>query len=166
MLLINVMIKVALSSTMPVPRDLQTVSEHCSLLQGIIYPLCRVAISIPSLLSCDLHSRDDRGTTPLHWAAAANQPSILQLLLRWNQSTIHYMMQPWLWCMYLHCRHGADRTIRDNDELTAVEHAEVRGHTECAHVLYNYGLRRPSSALSVASQVPLVLCVHSHMTFT
>lgn len=32
--------------------------------------------------SCDLHSRDDSGTTPLHWAAAANQPGIVQLLLR------------------------------------------------------------------------------------
>lgn len=63
--------------------------------------------------------------------------------------------------MYLHCRRGADRSIRDNDELTAMEHAEVRGHTECAHVLYNYGVRRPSSALSVASQVPL-LCIQSH----
>ena len=37
--------------------------------------------------------------------------------------------------------------------MTAVEHAEVRGHSECANILHNYGLRRPSSALSVMSQV-------------
>lgn len=70
-----------------------------------------------------------------------------------------YMMEVYFWC-----RHGADRSIRDNDELTPVDHAEVRGHTECAHILHNYGLRRPSSALSVASQVPLVLCVHKDIT--
>lgn len=69
------------------------------------------------------------------------------------------MMEVYFWY-----RRGADRSIRDNDELTAVDHAEVRGHTECAHILYNYGLRRPSSALSVASQVPLVLCVHKDTT--
>jgi ankyrin repeat protein len=98
--------------------------------------------------SCDIHSRDSRGTTPLHWAAAANQPSVLQLLLR----------------------RGADRSLRDSDEMTAVEHAEVRGHTECAHILHNYGLRRPSSALSVASQVsvhatpPPSLDKHGHVT--
>ena len=66
--------------------------------------------------------------------------------------------------VYFWCRRGADRSIRDNDELTAVDHADVRGHTECAHILYNYSLRRPSSALSVASQVPLALCVHEDTT--
>lgn len=66
--------------------------------------------------------------------------------------------------IYFWCRRGVDRSIRDNDELTAVDHADVRGHTECAHILYNYGLRRPSSALSVASQVPLALCVHEDTT--
>ena len=50
-------------------------------------------------------------------------------------------------------RRGVDRSLKDSDGLTAVEHAEVRGHSECAHILHNYGLRRPSSALSLASQV-------------
>lgn len=36
------------------------------------------------LCSCDIHCADNKGTTPLHWAAAANQPGLVQLLLRWE----------------------------------------------------------------------------------
>jgi len=33
--------------------------------------------------SCNLHATDHNRTTPLHWAAAANQPGLIQLLLRY-----------------------------------------------------------------------------------
>ena len=54
--------------------------------------------------------------------------------------------------------------------MTALNHAEVRGHSECVHILQSYGLRRPSSALSIASQVappsvclPVSLSAATHM---
>ncbi len=36
----------------------------------------------PHKCSCDLHCTDNNGTTPLHWAAAGNQPGLVQLLIR------------------------------------------------------------------------------------
>ncbi len=34
------------------------------------------------LYSCDIHCTDEDGTTPLHWAAIANRPDVIELLLR------------------------------------------------------------------------------------
>ena len=53
-------------------------------------------------------------------------------------------------------RRGADRAQKDNDDVTALGHAQQRGHTECVRILQTYGLRRPMSAISIASQVSLV----------
>lgn len=39
--------------------------------------------------------------------------------------------------------------------MTPLDHAQERGHTECVKILQTYGLRRPSSALSIASHVSL-----------
>ena len=41
-----------------------------------------IIIILPFIHSCDLQCADNRGTTPLHWAAAANQLGLVQLLLR------------------------------------------------------------------------------------
>ena len=41
-----------------------------------------IIIFLPFVHSCDLQCADNRGTTPLHWAAAANQLGLVQLLLR------------------------------------------------------------------------------------
>ena len=163
--------------TMPVLRALLTVSGLSYQLTGIYWnnvysDLCSVKlvtmiIALCVWYSCDIHSRDNRGTTPLHWAAAANQPSIIQLLLRsgYSQSMISAFFHqpntpsPLPPLSPTHIRRGVDRSLKDNDDLTAVEHAEVRGHTECAHILHNYGLHRPSSALSVASQVQCYMTI-------
>lgn len=71
------------------------ISAHRYILEYVYSDLCSVKlvtmiIALCVWYSCDIHSRDNRGTTPLHWAAAANQPSIIQLLLRsgYSQSMI------------------------------------------------------------------------------
>lgn len=46
------------------------------------------------------------------------------------------------------CRRGADRTIRDYEDMLPRDYAEQRGHTECVKLLQNYGHRRPLSAAS------------------
>lgn len=53
------------------------------------------------------------------------------------------------------CRRGADRGQRDCDDMTPLDHAQQRRHTECIRILQTYGLRRPMSAISVTSQVSL-----------
>ena len=57
--------------------------------------------------------------------------------------------------LYLVTRRGADRGQRDCDDMTPLDHAQQRGHTDCIKILQTYGLKRPPSALSVASQVSL-----------
>lgn len=44
--------------------------------------------------------------------------------------------------------------------MTALNHAEQRGHTESARILRTYGLRRPSSVLSIASHVSVPSAAH------
>ena len=39
--------------------------------------------------------------------------------------------------------------------MTPLDHAQQRRHTDCIKILQTYGLKRPPSALSVASQVSL-----------
>ena len=55
--------------------------------------------------------------------------------------------------MMLLYRRGADRGQRDNNNEKPSDHAHKRGHFECVKILENYGLQRPSSAWSIASQV-------------
>ena len=52
-------------------------------------------------------------------------------------------------------RRGADRGQRDCDDMTPLDHAQQQRHTDCIKILQTYGLKRPPSALSVASQVSL-----------
>lgn len=54
-------------------------STMTSLQCGFIVMVCLHTIMSHS---CNLHWTDLKGTTPLHWAAAANQPGLVQLLLR------------------------------------------------------------------------------------
>ena len=51
-------------------------------------------------------------------------------------------------------RRGADRTIRDYEDMLPIDYAEQRGHTECTKLLQNYGHRRPLSAVSHAALPP------------
>ena len=53
------------------------------------------------------------------------------------------------------CRRGADRGQRDKSDMTPLHHAQQRGHSECVRILQTYGLRRPLSAISMASHVSL-----------
>ena len=39
--------------------------------------------------------------------------------------------------------------------MSPLEHAQQRGHNDCIKILQTYGLRRPGSALSIASRVSL-----------
>ena len=52
-------------------------------------------------------------------------------------------------------RRGADRGQRDCDDMTPLDRAQQRRHMDCIKILQTYGLKRPPSALSVASQVSL-----------
>ena len=54
-------------------------------------------------------------------------------------------------------RRGADRGQTDNDNMTPLDYAILRNHSECVQVLKSYGLQRPTSAWSVASQVLIYL---------
>ena len=52
-------------------------------------------------------------------------------------------------------RRGADRAKKDSEDMTALDYAQQREHSECVRILRTYGLRRPPSALSIASQVSI-----------
>ena len=58
-------------------------------------------------------------------------------------------------CAPLPLRRGADRARRDSEDMTALDYAQQREHSECVRILRTYGLRRPPSALSIASQVSI-----------
>lgn len=69
-------------------------------------------------------------------------------------------------------RRGADRGQRDNSDCTPLNYAEQRGHMDCIKILQSYGLRRPGSAMSLASHVsvnaaiePPTLDEHGHVVF-
>ena len=45
-------------------------------------------------------------------------------------------------------RRGADRSMRDSEDMLPLDYAEQKGHNDCIKLLQTYGLRRPLSAVS------------------
>jgi len=97
-------------STISVPKqdDLDTI--HGLAIAGDVQTLEKMLIAEPSL---DLNRKDKYGYTALHLACDRGNLAVVQLLLK----------------------HGVDRTLKDPDELTALELAETCSHDEIVKVL-------------------------------
>ncbi|KAJ7706279.1 ankyrin repeat-containing domain protein [Mycena rosella] len=90
-------------------------AEHDTSLHGLV--VSNDLQGLVSLLqeepSVDLNARDSFGYTPLHLAADRGYVSVVEFLLEQN----------------------ADRTIKDEDEFTAVELAQAAGHERIVQLL-------------------------------
>jgi len=97
-------------STMAAPKhdDLDTI--HGLAIAGDVQRLEKMLIAEPSL---NLNQKDEYGYTALHLACDRGNLAIVELLLK----------------------HGVDRTLKDPDDLTALELAETCGHDEIVKAL-------------------------------
>jgi len=97
-------------STMSAPKDDDLGTIHGLAIAGDAQKLEKMLIAEPSL---DLNRKDEYGYTALHLACDRGNLAVAELLLK----------------------HGVDRTLKDPDELTALELAETCGHDEIVKVL-------------------------------
>ncbi|KAF9646125.1 ankyrin [Thelephora ganbajun] len=97
-------------STMSAPKDDDSGTIHGLAITGDAQKLEKMLIAEPSL---DLNRKDEYGYTALHLACDRGNLEIVELLLK----------------------RGVDRTLKDPDELTALELAETCGHDEIVKIL-------------------------------
>jgi len=97
-------------STMSAPKDDDSNTLHGLAIAGDSQKLAKMLIAEPSL---DLNQKDEYGYTALHLACDRGNLAVVELLLK----------------------HGVNRTLKDPDELTALELAETCGHDEIVKVL-------------------------------
>jgi len=97
-------------STMSAPKDDDLDTVHGLAIAGDTQRLEKLLTAGTSL---DLNQKDQYGYTALHLACDRGNLAVVELLLK----------------------HGANRTIKDPDELTALELAETCGHDEVVKVL-------------------------------
>jgi len=97
-------------STMSAPKHDDFDTIHGLAIVGDAQKLENLLTAEPSL---DLNQKDEYGYTALHLACDRGNLAIVKLLLK----------------------HGVDQTLKDPDELTALELAETCGHDEIVKVL-------------------------------
>jgi ankyrin repeat protein len=100
---------------------------HYACAEGNMDCICSLALCP----SCEVNCGDNRGTTALHWAAAGNQPETIRFLLS----------------------RQADKTKRDSNGMTALDHARTCNHTNCIEVLEHYSPVESSSLSSLSQSV-------------
>ncbi|KAJ7786214.1 ankyrin repeat-containing domain protein [Mycena metata] len=97
-------------SSMARPEAERDASLHGLAVSNQLQELVSLVQDEPSV---DINARDDFGYTPLHLAADRGHLPIVEFLLQ----------------------KGADRTLKDEDDLTAVELAQAAGHERIVHIL-------------------------------
>uniref|UniRef100_A0A1X7TX49 Uncharacterized protein n=1 Tax=Amphimedon queenslandica TaxID=400682 RepID=A0A1X7TX49_AMPQE len=150
--------------------------------------MCEQHQHISTLLSCvpttNVCAQDRKGRTPLNYAVLLFSPICIKAILESRpiaatfadfkgRTTLHYACaEGSVDCVraLLACkRQGADRGQRDASDMTPLDHANQRNHTECIKLLESYGWLRQSSSWSIASQfsihppTPPELDEHGHV---
>ncbi|KAJ7038297.1 ankyrin repeat-containing domain protein [Mycena alexandri] len=101
-------------SSMARPEVEEDASLHGLAVSNQLQELVSLVQDEPSV---DINARDDFGYTPLHLAADRGHFPIVEFLLE----------------------KGADRTIKDEDDLTAIELAQAAGHERIVQILSSPG---------------------------
>ncbi|PFH50784.1 hypothetical protein AMATHDRAFT_144280 [Amanita thiersii Skay4041] len=97
-------------SIVQAPTTMQDGSIHGLAVENDVAGLATILKTVPEI---DLDAPDEYGYTPLHLAADRGNVGIVKLLLE----------------------NGADRQVKDSDDLTALELARIAGHKEIEALL-------------------------------